>query len=158
MTSQKNSPSQNEKVIAGMMQVLAESYVLYLQTQQFHWNVVGVHFGSLHALFQEQYEELAEAIDGLAEHIRALGVVAPGSFSEFGKLSSLESVASDDAPTQDLEMVALLFEYHSQLLETLQQVMVTAQEVGDEISVDVLVERQRVHSKARWMLGAVLGQ
>lgn len=157
MHSSKNVHNR-ESLIAGMMQVLAESYVLYLQTQQFHWNVVGVHFGPLHTMFEEQYTELASAIDAIAEHIRALGAVTPGSFDEFAQLSTLQSVVSDDAPTHDLEMVQLLFEYHTQLLQTLEKVMKIAQEVDDEVSVDLMVERQRVHSKARWMLGAVLGK
>ena len=155
MTSQKDT--QTERIIAGVMQVLAESYVLYLQTQQFHWNIVGLHFGSLHAMFEEQYTELAGAIDEIAEHIRALGAVSPGSFAEFSELSTLESIASDDAPQEDTEMVRVLFEYQTSILETLRKVMEIAQAEGDEVTVDLLVDRQRVHSKARWMLGAVLG-
>lgn len=154
MMSTKN----DSKVCDGMKQILAETYVLYLQTQQFHWNITGVHFSSLHAMFGDQYTELATAIDEIAEHIRALGQLSPGSLSEFSRLSSFASVETADGPDEDLGMVAHLLEAHEALLATLQTVLQDAQATGDEVTADLIIQRQRVHSKTSWMLRATLGE
>lgn len=135
--------------------VLANSYALYVKTHNFHWNVTGPHFNSLHTLFEEQYTDLAAAVDEIAERIRTLGDRAPGSFKEFSELSSIpESVGTAPAA---MDMVSELVKDQETVCEALNTALSTAQEEGDEATADLLIQRIQVHSKNRWMLESHLG-
>lgn len=135
--------------------VLAESYTLYLQSQNFHWHIEGPDFQPLHGMFEEHYTELAEAIDEIAERMRALGEVAPGSFAEFSKLSGFEIKTG---VSRGMEMVEILLGHHRALIETLRSGQQAAEVAGDQVSLDLLIEREAVHSKTAWMLAALLGK
>tara|TARA_Y100001960_G_C14777779_1_gene884373 strand:- start:2886 stop:3308 length:423 start_codon:yes stop_codon:yes gene_type:complete len=129
--------------------VLANSYTLYLKTHNYHWNVTGPSFKSLHDLFEVQYTELATAVDDIAERIRALDAVAPGSFTEFLKLTTLsEAKAGINAE----EMLDDMIESQTALIESLNAALDAAE--GDEVTSGILGERLSVHEKARWMLKA----
>ena len=134
--------------------VLADTYTLYLKTQNFHWNVTGPHFKHYHEMFGEQYEELAEANDEIAERIRALGFHAPGSFSAFAKLKSLDE-AGDNVPDAS-EMIRQLMSDHEALSTRARKVLEAAQGVGDEVTGDMMIERMTSHDKTAWMLRASL--
>lgn len=140
-------------VVEALSVLLADSYTLYLKTQNYHWNVTGPMFQSLHVLFQQQYEELALIIDEIAERIRALGEKAPGSYTAFAKLSSIAEETG--APTAK-EMIANLAEDQGRLVATAKQLLAVASEIEDEASVDIAVGRIQLHEKNRWMLLAHL--
>ena len=143
------------KVSEAMTQVLADSYALYLKTQNYHWNVEGPYFKSLHELFELQYTDLAAAIDEIAERIRALGAKAPGSFSAFSKLTSIKE-GSDN-----LDAFAMVRDLHDDQLKlstALGKAIKAAQEVSDEVTIGMLTERQTVHQKNAWMLRSSLPQ
>lgn len=140
----------NRKKIADeLSMVLADSYMLYLKTHNFHWNVTGEHFHSLHEQFEEQYTELADAIDEIAERIRALGHKAPGSFKEFNQLTSIEE---DTEKPKAMEMVRRLAVANEQVLRTARKALDPAKEADDEATIDLLTQRLHVHSKTAWML------
>lgn len=143
------SEENREKIADALSRVLADSYVLYLKTHNYHWNVTGELFHSLHEQFEEQYTELADAIDEIAERIRALGYRAPGTFKEFNELTSIEE--KQDEP-EAMEMVRRLAVGNEQLLRTARQALVPAKEAEDEATIDLLTERLNVHSKTAWML------
>lgn len=134
----------------GLGKVLADEYTLYLKTHNYHWNVSGPHFHSLHTLFEEQYTELALAVDNLAERIRALGEVAPGSYAQFAKLSKLDE--APDTPPAALDMARQLAHDHETVAGTCREQLKVAEGVEDEVTVDMLIERMTVHDKAAWML------
>lgn len=138
-----------EAAAAGLARVLADSYTLYLKTHNFHWNVTGPQFNTLHTLFETHYTELALAVDEVAERIRSLGVKAPGSYREFADLTVLEE--ADGAPTAD-EMVAQLTADHEAVARTIRAVMPTAEQANDDVSVDLLTQRLAIHEKTAWML------
>lgn len=142
--------NQNREAIANeLSRVLADSYVLYLKTHNYHWNVTGKLFHSLHEQFEEQYSELAEAIDVIAERIRALGFRAPGTFKEYRELTSIdEDVDQPDA----MEMVRRLVIGNEQLLRTAREALKPAQKGEDEATIDLLTQRLNTHSKTAWML------
>lgn len=141
---------QNRKAIAkALSKVLADSYMLYLKTHNYHWNVKGELFHSLHEQFEEQYTELADAIDEIAERIRALGEKAPGTFKEFNQLTSIDE---DTEEPEALEMVRRLALGNEQVLRTARQALKPANEAEDEATVDLLTRRLDVHSKTAWML------
>jgi starvation-inducible DNA-binding protein len=139
-----------------MGKVLGTSYVLYLKTQYYHWNVVGNSFFALHNLFEAQYMELADAIDELAERIRALGLTTPGTFKEFTQLSGIEEDTS--LPAEGMEMVKNLIEGHETVTRECRDVINKAKLVEDEVTIDILTQRMAVHEKAAWMLRSTLGQ
>lgn len=139
--------------IKGLQAALADSYGLYLKTQNYHWNVEGPHFKSLHELFEEQYRDLFEAIDDLAERIRALGEKVDGSYEGFQSLSKIKPGNPD---LEEMEMVKDLFESNQQLIETLKTCMQAAQESGDEVTTDMMIERLNAHEKASWMLRSIM--
>jgi starvation-inducible DNA-binding protein len=145
--------SDHKKVVDGVSQVLAETYVLYLKTHNFHWNVTGPMFQPLHSVFEEQYSELADAVDEVAERIRALGMRAPGSFSEFQSLSSIKEATGQP---KAMDMIEKLLDDHETLSETANNTAVTAQESGDEATADLMIQRIQVHDKAAWMLRSFL--
>lgn len=136
-------------IAKALSRVLADSYMLYLRTHNYHWNVTGELFHSLHEQFEEQYTELAEAVDEIAERIRALGYKAPGTFKEFQQLTSLDE--STDEP-EAMKMVRGLAEGNEQVLCTAREALEPAKEGDDEATIDLLTQRLHVHSKVAWML------
>jgi len=143
------STENREAIANALSSVLADSYLLYLKTHNYHWNVTGKLFHSLHEQFEEQYTELAEAIDEIAERIRALGFRAPGTFKEFQSLTSIEE--DSDQPDAK-EMVSRLVGGNEQLLRTAREALKPAQEGEDEATIDLLTQRLDIHSKTSWML------
>lgn len=137
----------------GLSKLLAESYTIYLKTQNYHWNVRGPMFHSLHAMFMDQYSELALAIDEIAERIRALGAPAPGTFAEYEKLSS---ISQRPGVPSALEMVKELAADQRTLVATAQALFSSVQSAGDEATYDLLVQRVQVHEKNAWMLESTL--
>ena len=135
----------------GLKRLLADSYTLYLQTHNFHWNVTGPRFRELHLMFEEHYTELATAVDEIAERIRTLGVVAPGTYGAFAALSSIEEV--DGVPDAD-SMLSILVNGHEQIVRTCRDVLKLAQDSDDESSAALVSDRMRLHEKTAWMLRA----
>ncbi len=141
------------KIAEGLSKVLADSYTLYLKTHNYHWNVTGPMFQTLHLMFEEQYTELATAVDDLAERIRALGAYAPGSYAAYAKLSSIEE--SEDVPRAQ-EMIQQLIHGHETVAKTARSVFPAAEEGSDEVTADLLTQRMTVHEKTAWMLRSLL--
>ena len=142
---------QDRKAIAeGLSHLLADSYTLYLKTHNFHWNVTGPMFNSLHLMFEGQYNELALAVDLIAERIRALGFPAPGSYREFATLTSIPE-AGDGHPTAK-EMIKFLVEGQEAVVRTARKVFPVAEKGGDEATADLLTQRIQLHEKTAWML------
>ncbi len=139
------------EIAAGLKRLLADSYTLYLQTHNFHWNVTGPQFRELHLMFEEHYLELALAVDEIAERIRTLDVVAPGTYKAFFELSSIKEVEGVPAA---VEMVGLLTQGHEQVVRTCREVLVRAQQADDESTAALVSDRMRVHEKTAWMLRA----
>src|SRR5690606_21913360 len=144
----------DRKAIAGgLSRVLADTYTLYLQTHNFHWNVEGPMFNTLHQMFMVQYTELWNALDEIAERIRALGYPAPGTYREFAKLTSIkEAEGVPDA----MEMVRLPVLGHESVARTARAAFPAAEEGGDESTADLLTQRLQVHEKTAWMLRSLL--
>ncbi|MDZ7848361.1 MAG: Dps family protein [Owenweeksia sp.] len=142
-----------DQVSAKLKGILADSYLLLLKTHFYHWNVKGTLFKTLHDLTEEQYNELFEAIDELAERIRALGHEAPGTFEDYAKLSSIKSAKSG---LTDLEMTADLLQSQESLINNLRATLNVADETADEVTVDMMVARLTVHEKNAWMLRSLL--
>lgn len=141
-----------EKIADGLKHLLADSYTLYLQTHNFHWNVSGPQFRELHLMFEEHYTELATAVDEIAERIRTLDVTAPGTYSEFSKLSSIKEV--EGVPPAK-EMVDLLTSGHEKVVKTCRQVLEAANKADDESTAALVSDRMRIHEKTAWMLRAL---
>ncbi len=141
------------EIAGGVSRVLADSYSLYLKTHNFHWNVTGPMFNSLHTMFEEQYTELATAVDEIAERIRALGEPAPGSYSEYQKLTSIpEETGNPDAQ----EMLRQLVSDHETVARTARETFALADEAHDEPTADLLTQRMQIHEKTAWMLRSML--
>ncbi|MFI2810636.1 MULTISPECIES: Dps family protein [Microbulbifer] len=140
-----------EKVAHGLKRLLADSYTLYLQTHNFHWNVTGPLFRELHLMFEEHYTELAEAVDDIAERIRTLDVEAPGTYKAFAELSSIKEV--DSIPAAE-KMVEILTQGHEQVVKTCREVLKAAQDADDESTMALVSDRMSVHEKTAWMLRA----
>lgn len=136
-----------------LSRLLADSYCLYLKTQNYHWNVTGPQFKSLHDLFQEQYEDLSNAIDSIAERIRQLGEKAPGSFAKYSQDTSI-SEANDNANAVD--MVKDLASSQENICKTINSVLKAAEKANDEVTTDLCIGRLEVHEKNRWMLNSSL--
>ncbi len=147
------SEGDRNDVAAGLKRLLADSYTLYLQTHNFHWNVTGPQFRDLHLMFEEHYVELAEAVDDIAERIRTLDVPAPGTYKAFVELSSIEEVEGVPEAT---EMVRLLTHGHEQVVKTCRNVLKVAQKADDESTIALVSDRMRVHEKTAWMLRALI--
>lgn len=143
------SGDDREAIADALSQVLADSYMLYLKTHNYHWNVTGELFHSLHEQFEQQYTELADAIDEIAERIRALGYRAPGTFKEFQELTS---IVEDQEEPEALEMVRRLALGNEQVLRTAREALEPAKKAEDEATIDLLTERLHTHSKNAWML------
>lgn len=144
------NPSETVKALSV---ALADTYVLYLKTQNYHWNVTGLNFSSLHALFEEQYKALADAADEIAERIRALGHEAPGSFDEFSQLATVSGTPVKGGPK---EMINSLIETHEGLCTTFKRLAEAASAAGDLASEGLAADRIGEHEKAAWMLKASL--
>jgi starvation-inducible DNA-binding protein len=145
--------AERQAIAEGISRVLADTYTLYLKTHNYHWNVEGPMFNTLHLMFETQYTELALAVDLIAERIRALGFPAPGSYREFAELSSIEDAAG--RPTA-MEMIAQLAKDQETVVRTARQVFAIAAEAHDEPTADLLTQRMQVHEKTAWMLRAML--
>ena len=141
------------EIAKGLSRLLADTYTLYLKTHNFHWNVTGPMFSTLHLMFETQYNELALAVDLIAERIRALGVAAPGTYGEFIKLSSIKE--TDGVPNAQ-QMIKLLLEGHEAVVRTARSVFPIVDEVHDEPSADLLTQRMQIHEKTGWMLRSLL--
>jgi starvation-inducible DNA-binding protein len=140
------------KIAEGLKRLLADSYTLYLQTHNFHWNVTGPQFRELHLMFEEHYTELATAVDEIAERIRTLDVAAPGTYKAFAELSSVKEV---EGVPEAKEMLSMLTAGHEQVVRTCREALAPAQEAGDESTVALVSDRMRVHEKTAWMLRAL---
>lgn len=141
-------------IAQGLSRLLADTTTLYLTTHNFHWNVTGPMFNTLHTMFEGQYTELWNAIDPIAERIRSLGHFAPGSYAEFAALTTL-----DDAPQQPpaaLEMVRILVKGHEAVARTARELFPLADKASDEPTADLLTQRLAVHEQTAWMLRSLL--
>jgi len=138
----------------GLSRLLADTYTLYLTTHNFHWNVTGPMFNTLHAMFMGQYTELWNAVDPIAERIRSLGHHAPGSYAQFGRLSSLPDVP--ETPPRALDMVRVLVAGHEAVARTARELFPRADKAGDEPTADLLTQRLTVHEQTAWMLRSLL--
>jgi len=142
-----------EKVAHALSRLLADTYGLYLKTHNFHWNVEGPLFNTLHQMFMVQYTELWNALDEIAERIRSLGYPAPGSYRAFARLSSIED--SEDVP-EAMAMVRELVKGHEAVARTARAAFGPAEKAGDESSADLLTQRLQFHEKTAWMLRSLL--
>ena len=141
-------------IAQGLSRLLADTYTLYLTTHNFHWNVTGPMFNTLHQMFMVQYTELWAAVDPIAERIRSLGHPAPGSYAQFSKLASIPDVP--ETPPKALEMVRILVEGHEAVARTARQLFPAADKASDEPTADLLTQRLTVHEQTAWMLRSLL--
>ncbi len=141
------------KIADGLSRLLADSYTLYLTTHNFHWNVTGPMFNTLHLMFEGQYNELALAVDQIAERIRALGFPAPGTYKEFQKLTSMSE--PDGVPNAQ-EMIRQLVLGQEAVIKTARSIAPLADKAADEPTLDLLTQRMQVHEKNAWMLRSLL--
>lgn len=147
-------PEESRKEIAeGLSRLLADTYSLYLKTHNFHWNVTGPMFQTLHLMFETHYNELALAVDQIAERIRALGFPAPGTYSDFARLSSVQETSG--VPKAE-DMIRLLVQGHETVAKTARSLFPSADKVNDEPTADLLTQRLQVHEKTAWMLRSLL--
>jgi starvation-inducible DNA-binding protein len=147
------SEGHRERIATGLSRLLADSYTLYLKTHNYHWNVTGPMFNTLHAMFEQQYTELAAVVDEIAERIRALGYHAPGSYKAFAALTSIDE--EDAVPTAD-EMIRRLVHGQEAVVRTARGIFAMADEAHDEPTADLLTQRMQVHEKTAWMLRSLL--
>jgi starvation-inducible DNA-binding protein len=150
------SDAQRRQIADGLSRFLADAYTLYLMTHNFHWNVTGPMFNTLHTMFETQYTEQWTALDEIAERIRALGFSAPGSYAQFAKLSSIEEEGPLDDNTDWRAMVRRLTLGNEAVCRTARKVLKTADGAGDDPSVDLLTQRLQTHEKYAWMLRSLL--
>jgi starvation-inducible DNA-binding protein len=141
------------EIAAGLSRLLADSYTLYLKTHNFHWNVKGPMFNTLHLMFETQYTEMALAVDLIAERIRALGFPAPGTYSEYAKLTTIPETAG--VPRAE-EMIQLLVEGQESVVRTARSIFPVVDAAQDEPSADLLTQRMQLHEKNAWMLRSLL--
>jgi starvation-inducible DNA-binding protein len=153
VTTLPSKNHQHQKIGDELTHLLAGTYSLYLKTQNYHWNVTGPNFHSLHLMFEEQYKQLAEAIDVIAERIRALKIKVPASFSQFMKLSVLKD--ENSAPTSK-EMIKHLLKDHETIILQAYNILPKASKAQDEATMDLLIERIREQEKTAWMLRSCL--
>jgi len=147
------SNESREQIAAGLANLLADSYTLYLKTHNYHWNVEGPMFNTLHLMFEEQYTELALAVDQIAERIRALGVLAPGSYSEYARLTSVDEATGGESAE---EMIRQLVLGQEAVVRTARAVFPAADDANDEPTADLLTQRMQIHEKNAWMLRSML--
>jgi starvation-inducible DNA-binding protein len=142
-----------QQIADGLSKLLADSYSLYLKTHNYHWNVEGPLFNTLHLMFEEHYTELAPAVDEIAERIRALGVKAPGSYTAFGKLTNIEEATGDESAE---EMIRQLVIGQETVARTAREAIKAAEAASDEPTADLLTQRMQIHEKNAWMLRSML--
>jgi len=142
-----------QKIAGGLSRLLADTYTLYLKTHNYHWNVTGPRFRDLHLMFEEQYNELALAVDSIAERIRTLGYPAPGTYQEFSKLTTIEERGG--VPSAE-DMVRDLVAAQETVVRTCREVLPAAQEANDESTASLVADRMTVHEKTAWMLRSLL--
>lgn len=141
------------EIVEGLSRLLADTYTLYLKTHNYHWNVVGPMFNTLHLMFEQQYNELALAVDLIAERIRALGAPAPGTYAQYARLSS---IAEDDGVPVATDMIANLVAGQEAVVRTARSVFPVVESAGDEVTADLLTQRMQIHEKTAWMLRSML--
>ena len=147
-------PESNRKEISqGLSHLLADTYTLYLKTHNYHWNVTGPMFQTLHLMFEQQYNELALAVDAIAERIRALGFTAPGTYGQYVKLATIKE---EDHIPKAQEMIANLVIAHETVARTCRSVFPPAEKGSDEATLDLLTQRIQLHEKTAWMLRSLL--
>lgn len=147
------SEKERLNIAKGLSKILADSYTLYLKTHNFHWNVTGPMFQTLHLMFEAQYTELALAVDEIAERIRSLGVLAPGSYAQYSKLTEIKE---SDGDVKDKDMIRELIDGQETVIRTTRTVFPTAEKAGDQATVDLLTRRLQIHEKTAWMLRSLL--
>ena len=148
------SEEQRRQIADHLSSLLADTYTLYLKTHNYHWNVTGPLFNTLHTMFETQYTELAIAVDDIAERIRALGVTAPGSYRDFSGLTSVEESMGGESAE---EMIRGLVEGQETIARTARKAFPAADAAGDEPTADLLTQRMQIHEKNAWMLRSMLG-
>jgi starvation-inducible DNA-binding protein len=148
------SEKDRSAIAAGLSRLLADTYTLYLTTHNFHWNVTGPMFNTLHTMFMAQYSELWAAVDPVAERIRSLGFPAPGSYAAFGALASIPDAPAN--PPKALAMVKILVDGHEAVARTARSIFPLADAAGDEPTADLLTQRLTVHEQTAWMLRSLL--
>lgn len=144
---------QRAQIAEGLSRLLADSYTLYLKTHNYHWNVTGPQFNSLHLMFETQYTELATAVDEIAERIRSLGVRAPGSYSEFAELTSIAEGSGEESAE---EMTRQLVLGQESVARTAREAFGAAEQANDQPTADLLTQRMQIHEKNAWMLRSML--
>ncbi|WER45384.1 DNA starvation/stationary phase protection protein [Cupriavidus sp. WKF15] len=147
------SDKDRKKIAEGLSKLLADTYTLYLKTHNFHWNVTGPMFNTLHLMFETQYNELALAVDSIAERIRALGYPAPGTYKEYARLSSIQE---EDGVPEATEMIRKLVEGQEAVVRTARSIFPLVDAASDEPSADLLTQRMQTHEKTAWMLRSML--
>jgi starvation-inducible DNA-binding protein len=147
------SEDQRKEIAEGLSHLLADSYTLYLKTHNFHWNVTGPMFVSLHQLFEQHYTELAIAVDEIAERIRSLGFFVPGSFKRFQELTSV--IQEEEVPSAE-EMIRSAVTAHETVIRTARGILETAERGNDQPTIDLLTRRMETHEKTAWMLRSLL--
>ena len=147
------SDKDRKKIAEGLCKLLADTYTLYLKTHNFHWNVTGPMFNTLHLMFETQYNELALAVDAIAERIRALGYPAPGTYKEYAKLSS---IAEEEGVPEATDMIRKLVEGQEAVVRPARSLFPVIDAAGDEPSADLLTQRMQTHEKTAWMLRSML--
>lgn len=147
------SEKDRTEIAFGLGKLLADTYTLYLKTHNFHWNVTGPMFQTLHLMFETQYNELALAVDAIAERIRSLGAPAPGTYAEFARLSSIKETSG--VPKAD-EMIRLLVEGQEAVVRTARSLFPVVEKASDEATADLLTQRIQLHEKTAWMLRSLL--
>ncbi|MGB5623002.1 MAG: Dps family protein [Gammaproteobacteria bacterium] len=148
------APKQRKEIAAGLSRLLADSYTLYLKTHNYHWNVTGPQFNTLHLMFEEQYTELATAVDEIAERIRALGEPAPGSYKQFAKLTRIEE--EDKVPDAETMLRQLVIGQET-IVRTAREMFPVVDKAADEPTADLLTQRMQIHEKNAWMMRSMLG-
>ncbi|CAG2136818.1 Dps family protein [Cupriavidus numazuensis] len=147
------SDKDRKKIAEGLSKLLADTYTLYLKTHNFHWNVTGPMFNTLHLMFETQYNELALAVDSIAERIRALGYPAPGTYKEYARLSSIQE---EEGVPEATEMIRKLVEGQEAVVRTARSIFPMVDAASDEPSADLLTQRMQTHEKTAWMLRSML--
>lgn len=142
-----------QQIAEGLGHVLADTYTLYLKTHNFHWNVVGPRFRELHLMFEEQYNELALAVDAIAERIRTLGFAAPGTYRAYAELATIEE--TEGVPDADT-MIRILTQDNETVVRTARKILTIAQDANDESTASLISDRLVVHEKTAWMIRSLL--
>lgn len=147
------SETDRQQIAEGLSRLLADTYTLYLKTHNFHWNVTGPMFQTLHLMFEAQYNELSLAVDAVAERIRTLGFPAPGTYKEYSQLTSIDE--ADGVPAAE-EMIKELVAGQEAVVRTARSVFPLADAANDEPTADLLTQRMQIHEKTAWMLRSLL--